>query len=58
MAEAKRPKPRPADLTAKELRDRAMDLLAGAAVHAERIGSAAEKLGLTPDLLDGVGDYL
>jgi hypothetical protein len=58
MGEAKRPKPRPADDTAHKLRDRAMNLLADAAIHAERIGSAAEKLGLTPDLLDGVGDQL
>ena len=58
MGEAKRPKPRPADQTAQLLRDRAMDMLAAAAVHAERVGAAAEKLGLTPDLLDGVGDQL
>ena len=58
MGEAKRPKPRPADRTAQVLRDRAMNLLADAAIHAERIGSAAEKLGLTPDVLDGVGDQL
>lgn len=58
MGEAKRPEPRPADQTAQVLRDRAMNLLADAAVHAERIGAAAERLGLTPDLLDGVGDQL
>ncbi|HEY0992983.1 MAG TPA: hypothetical protein VGD80_38285, partial [Kofleriaceae bacterium] len=50
--------PRPADLTAQRLRDRAMEMLAAATVHAERLGAAAEKLGLTPDLLDGVGDQL
>lgn len=58
MGEVKRPNPRPADLTAQRLRDRAMEMLAAATVHAERIGAAAEKLGLTPDLLDGVGDQL
>jgi hypothetical protein len=58
MGEAKRPSPRPADLTAQLLRERAMEMLAAATVHAERIGAAAEKLGLTPDLLDGVGDQL
>jgi len=58
MGEARRPKPRLADETAQQLREHALDLLASAAVHAERIGDAAEKLGLTPDLLDGVGDTL
>jgi hypothetical protein len=58
MGEAKRPKPRLADDAAQRLRDHALNLLADAAIHAERLGSAAEKLGLTPDLLDGVGDQL
>jgi hypothetical protein len=38
-----------------------MDLLADASVHVQRISSAAEKLGLTPDLphlMDGLADPL
>jgi hypothetical protein len=47
-----------ADRKARAIRDRAMELVADASVHAERISAAAERLGLTPDLLDGVGDQL
>jgi len=48
----------PADTRVQGLRDRAMDLIADASIHAERINAAAEKLGLTPDLLNGIGDQL
>jgi hypothetical protein len=47
-----------ADHKARAIRERAMELLADASLHAERINAAAEKLGLTPDVLDGVGDAL
>lgn len=55
---AEPPKHRPADGKAQVIRDRAMELLADASLHAERLGAAAARLGLTPDLLDGVGDQL
>lgn len=48
----------PADARARALRERAMDLIADASIHTERISAAAEKLGLTPDLLSGIGDQL
>jgi hypothetical protein len=51
-------KPGHADRKAAVLRERALELLADASLHAERINAAAEKLGLTPDLLDGIGDHL
>src|SRR5205807_1846371 len=35
-----------------------LELLADAAVHAERINAAAARLGLTPDLVEGLGDHL
>lgn len=47
-----------ADRKARAIRDRALELLADASLHAERIHAAAEKLGITPDLLDGIGDHL
>jgi hypothetical protein len=55
---AEPPKQRPADLKARVIRERAMELLADASLHAERLQGAATRLGLTPDLLDGVGDQL
>jgi hypothetical protein len=55
---AEPPKHRPADAKAQVIRDRAMELLADASLHAERLGAAAARLGLTPDLLDGIGDQL
>jgi hypothetical protein len=55
---AEPPKPSHADRKAQVLRERALELLADASLHAERINAAAEKLGLTPDLLDGIGDHL
>jgi len=58
MSEAERPKKNPTDVKARDLRERAMDLVADAAIHAERLNGAARELGLTPDLVDGVGDYL
>jgi hypothetical protein len=48
----------PTDGKVQGLRGRAMDLIADASLHAERINAAAEKLGLTPDLLSGIGDQL
>lgn len=48
----------PTDRKVQGLRERAMDLLADASIHAERINTAAESLGLTPDLLDGIGDQI
>jgi hypothetical protein len=35
-----------------------MDLLANAAIHAQRLDDAARRLGLSPDLVDGLGDHL
>lgn len=52
------PKQQPTDDKARAIRERAMELLADASLHAERINAAAAKLGLTPDLLDGIGDQL
>ena len=46
------------DGRARQLRERALDLLADASVHAERLNATAEKLGVTPALLDGLGDQL
>lgn len=48
----------PTDRKVQGLRERAMDLIADASIHAERINAAAESLGLTPDLLGGIGDQL
>lgn len=56
--EPSEPDPGPADDRVQALRERAMDLVADASIHAERIHAAAEKLGLTPDLLNGIGDQL
>lgn len=58
MGESDHPKHDHADRKARVIRERAMELLAGASLHAERINAAAEKLGLTPELLDGIGDHL
>lgn len=48
----------PADAKAQRVRERAMDLLASAALHAQRLDAAARRIGLTPDLVDGLGDHL
>ncbi|HEX7843621.1 MAG TPA: hypothetical protein VF469_39380, partial [Kofleriaceae bacterium] len=48
----------PTDTRVQGLRERAMDLIADASIHAERINAAAARLGLTPDLLNGMGDQL
>lgn len=48
----------PTDTRVLGLRERAMDMIADASLHAERIHAAAERLGLTPDLLNGIGDQL
>jgi hypothetical protein len=53
-----RPEYDPADARVARLRDRAMDLLADATVHVQRLEEIGERLGLTPDLADGVGDHL
>jgi hypothetical protein len=60
MDDSKPPQPvdDPADAKAQRVRERAMDLLASAAVHAQRLDAAARRIGLTPDLVDGVGDHL
>jgi hypothetical protein len=58
MNESEGPRQKPADREAGAIRERAMGLLADAAVHAQRISAAAEKLGLTPDLVDGLGDQM
>jgi hypothetical protein len=55
---AEPPNDRPSDGKARVIRERAMELLADASLHAERVGAAAARLGLTPDLLDGIGDQL
>jgi len=52
------PEHEPADEKAKAVRERTMDLFAAASLHAERIGAAAAKLGLSSDLVDGLGDDL
>lgn len=52
------PKQRGADDKAQAIRGRALELLADASIHAERIQAAAARLGLTPDLVDGLGDQL
>ena len=57
MGESGHPK-HGADHKARALRARALELLADASLHAERINQAAERLGLTPDLVDGLGDHL
>jgi hypothetical protein len=48
----------PADHRVRRLRAKAMDLLADARVHVQRLEEIGEHLGLTPDLVDGVGDHL
>lgn len=53
-----KPDTKPGDAKARVVRERAMDLVAGAAIHAQRIEDAATRLGLTPDLVDGLGDAL
>lgn len=57
MAESDDPRAA-ADRKAQAIRDRALELLAGASLHAQRVGDAATRLGLTPDLVDGLGDQL
>jgi hypothetical protein len=52
------PKQGGADDKAQAIRGRALELLADASIHAERIQQAAARLGLTPDLVDGLGDQL
>lgn len=49
---------RGADDKVQAVRARALELLADASIHAERIHAAAARLGLTPDLVDGLGDHL
>jgi hypothetical protein len=53
-----RPDVEPADRRAKELREKAMDLLAEASIHVQRLEEIGERLGLTPSLADGIGDHL
>jgi len=48
----------PTDSKVKRIRERTMDLIADATVHAQRIDDAARRLGLTPDLVDGLGDEI
>jgi hypothetical protein len=52
------PETNPADRKAEKIRERTLDLLANVAVHVQRMEDVARKLGLTADLVDGVGDYL
>ena len=52
------PEHNPTDARVVKLRGRAMDLLADATVHVQRLEEIGERLGLTPDLVDGVGDHL
>ena len=58
MGESGPPRQRDADGKVQTIRGRALELLADASVHAERIHEAAARLGLTPDLVDGLGDHL
>jgi hypothetical protein len=53
-----RPESDPTDERVEHLREKAMDLLADATVHVQRLEEIGERLGLTPDLVDGVGDHL
>jgi hypothetical protein len=53
-----RPEYNPTDARVVKLRERAMDLLADATVHVQRLEEIGERLGFTPDLADGVGDHL
>jgi hypothetical protein len=53
-----RPEHNPTDARVAKLRDRAMDLLADATVHVQRLEEIGERMGLKPDLADGVGDQL
>jgi hypothetical protein len=52
------PETDPADRRVRRLRAKAMDLLADARIHVQRIEEIGEHLGWTPDLVDGVGDHL
>lgn len=52
------PDKNPTDDKVKRLRERTLDLVADAAVHVQRLDGVAKQLGLTPDLVDGLGDYL
>jgi hypothetical protein len=58
MGESEHPRHGVADHKARAIRARALELLADAATHAERINAAAARLGLTPDLVEGLGDHL
>ncbi|HEY6179349.1 MAG TPA: hypothetical protein VIX73_33070, partial [Kofleriaceae bacterium] len=57
MGESGHPK-HGADHKVQAIRSRALELLADAAIHAERINDAAARLGLSPDLVEGLGDHL
>jgi hypothetical protein len=46
------------DDRAEKMRERSSDLLAAAAMHVQRVEDIAEKLGLTADLVEGIGDEL
>ena len=48
----------PTDRRVHRLRDKAMDLLADARIHVQRLEEIGEHLGLTPDLVEGMGDEL
>jgi len=48
----------PTDGRVRRLRDKAMDLLADARIHVQRLEEIGEHLGLTPDLVEGMGDDL
>jgi hypothetical protein len=53
-----RPESDPTDERVEHLREKAMDLLADATVHVQRLEEIGERLGITPDLVEGVGDQL
>ena len=53
-----RPKSDPTDKRVKELREKAMDTLADVAVHVQRLEEIGERIGITPELVDGVGEHL
>jgi hypothetical protein len=52
------PTPEPADRSVENLRERFLDLIADATLHAHRLEDVAESLGIGPELADGVGDTL
>ncbi len=53
-----RPESDPTDERVKQLRDKALDTLADVAVHVQRLEEIGERLGITPELVDGVGEHL